>query len=514
MLHAFKLGDLGLPNSTHTAGCTFGTNEKACLSGSDLGKEIWAYIPKNTLPYLKYMADPTYCHIYSIDATPYIFDASINGGPTADKTSSSWKTILIGGMRLGGACKDAASTYGVQTPLAGVGYSSYFALDITDPTNPTVLWEFSHPELGFATTGPAVVRIGPDKNKNGKWIVVFGSGPTGPIDTTAHQFKGFSDQTLKLFAFDVDDGPGAGNGNVTTIQPSTAIKYAFAGSLWGSPIDIHQNNPAAAGYYQDDALYFGYTQAETDPPTAATKWTKGGVLRLFTKESDNPSQWVLSRVIENIGPVTAEVAKLQNYKFGSEALWLYFGTGRYYYKTNADIDDASNPRKLYGIIEPCFSAAGFDTSCTTTVSEGILGPAATATGSSDPDGWYIPLDAATSTYKAERVIASPIASSIGAVFFPTAKPSADVCTFGGATHLWAVDYDTGGKVSGGLLMGKALIQVSSGSIEQVDLSQAFPEDAEHKEGRRTSMIDGLAVAAPPIILPPKPVKRTIHLRER
>lgn len=514
MLHAFKLGDLGLPNSNHTAACTFGTNEKACLSGPDLGKEMWAFIPMNTLPYLRYMADPSYCHIYSIDATPYIFDASINGLPNDAKTVNSWRTVLIGGMRLGGACKNAASTYGVQTPLANVGYSSYFALDVTDPTNPTVLWEFSDPTLGFSTTGPAVVRIGADKNKNGKWFVVFGSGPTGPIDTTAHQFKGFSDQQLKLFAFDVTLGPGAGNANVTPIIPGTAINYAFAGSLWGSPIDIHQNNPAATGYYQDDALYFGYTQAETEPPTAATKWTKGGVLRLFTKESDNPSQWVLSKVIDNIGPVTAEVAKLQNYKYGSEALWLYFGTGRYYYKTSADIDDASNQRKLYGVKEPCFSATGFDLFCTTTVAEGSLGNAATAAGSSDADGWYILLDGATSTYKAERVIASPIASSIGAVFFPTAKPSADICTYGGATHLWAVDFDTGGKVNSNLLMGKALIQVSSGSIEQIDLSEAFPEDSAHKEGRRTSMIDGLAVAAPPIIVPPKPVKRTIHMRER
>ncbi len=526
MLHAFKLGDLGLPNSSHTAGCTFGANEKACLSGSDLGKEMWAFIPMNTLPYLKYMADPSYCHIYSIDATPYIFDASINGDPNDAKDVNSWKTVLIGGMRLGGACKAAPSTYGVQTPLAGVGYSSYFALDITDPTNPTVLWEFSHPDLGFSTTGPAVVRISaktgvvPDNTKNGYWFVVFGSGPTGPIDTTAHQFKGFSDQQLKLFAFDVKLGPGAGNANVTTITPGTAINYAFAGSLRGSPIDIHENNPAATGYYQDDAIYFGYTQSEDSPPTASTKWTNGGVLRLFTNEDYTPSNWTLNPVISNIGPVTAEVAKLQNYKYGSEALWLYFGTGRYYYKTSADVDDANNQRKFYGIKEPCFSASGFNTSCTTTVAEGSLGSAATSAGSSDPDGWYITLDAATTTYKAERVIASPTSASIGVVFFPTAKPSTDICQYGGATHLWAVDYDTGGRVSSELLTGRALMQVSSGSIEQVDISEAFlpevgePEGGEHKGGRRTSIIDGIAVAAPPIIVPPKAVKRQIHMRER
>lgn len=526
MLHAFKLGDLGLPNSSHTAGCTFGANEKACLSGSDLGKEIWAFIPKNALPYLGYMADANYCHIYSIDATPYIFDASVGTGSTdisdEDKPTdgSTWRTILIGGMRLGGACKSSASTYGVLIPAAGIGYSSYFALDITDPNNPSILWEFSHSDLGFSTTGPAVVRIG-NQAKNGKWLVVFGSGPTGPIDTTAHQFKGFSDQQLKLFVFDVKLGPGSGNANVTTITPSTAINYAFAGAFLGSPIDIHQNNTSASGFYQDDALYFGYTQAETEPPSASTKWTKGGVLRLLTKEDPDPSSWALSTVISNIGPVTAEVAKLQNYKYSSEALWLYFGTGRYYYKSSSEIDDGTSQRKLYGIKEPCFTSAtvtppGYSsyTSCTTAVSEAALGAATTASGSSDSDGWYIALDLSASGYSAERVIAAPSSSSIGAVFFTTAKPSSDICSYGGGTHLWAIDYDTGGKVSSSLLKGKALIQVSSGSIEQIDLSTAFPEDAAHKEGRRSDIISGLAVASPPVIVPLKSVKRTIHMRER
>ncbi len=511
ILHAFYLGKLELSGAWKDS-----ADKKAKLldpSSIGLGKELWGFIPKNTLPYLKYMADPDYCHIYSIDATPYIFDASINGNPNDTKDVTSWKTVLIGGMRFGGACKAAASTYGVQVPAAGMGYSSYFALDITDtlahpddPINypPVPLWEFTHPDLGFSTTGPGIVRIGADTTKNGNWFIVFGSGPTGPIDTTMHQFKGFSDQQLKLFVFNVKEGPGAGNANVTTITPSTAIEYAFAGSLLGSPLDTDLN-------YQDDVLYFGYTEAENKPPTAATRWTKGGVLRLITKEDTNPSQWVLSKVINNIGPVTAEVAKLQNYK--NDYLWLYFGTGRYYYKTMGEIDDANNQRKLYGVKEPCFSGAGFDISCTT-VSEAALGPADTGAGSPDPDGWYITLDPATSTYKAERVIASPSSSTIGAVFFPTAKPSADICTYGGGTHLWAVDYDTGGKVTSALLKGKALIQVSSGSIEQIDLSEAFPDDAAHKDGRRSGMIDGLAVAAPPIITPPKAMKKTMHIRER
>jgi hypothetical protein len=59
------------------------------------------------------------------------------------------------------------------------------------------------------------------------------------------------------------------------------------------------------------------------------------------------------------------------------------------------------------------------------------------------------------------------------------------------------------------------VQVSTGSIEQIDLSEVFTAaGGADKDDRRTSMIPGIAVAPPPIIVPPKPVKRTIHMRER
>ena len=73
MLHAFKLGTLQLVSGTSA------TTWKAKLINPDTGqtcspldpvpcgKELWAYIPKQALPYLKYMADPNYCHLNSVD---------------------------------------------------------------------------------------------------------------------------------------------------------------------------------------------------------------------------------------------------------------------------------------------------------------------------------------------------------------------------------------------------------------------------------------------------------------
>jgi type IV pilus assembly protein PilY1 len=544
MLHAFNLGVLELFEERW---------KKAEIIGGT-GIEQWAYIPKGALPYLKYISYPEYCHIYTVDLTPYIFDASIgNGGANYwndAKSETTWRTVVIGGMRIGGAAKDACtnditgdalkdSDDCVITPAAGAGYSTYFALDITDTNNPQLLWEFSNENipagelatggLGYTTSAPAIVRISalnalgiPDKAKNGRWFVVLGSGPTGPIDTDTHQFKGYSDQPLKLFILDLATGQ-----LVRTIN--SGIPYAFAGSMVDASIDYDQNDPASESNYQDDALYFGFVKAETVPPVIATSWNTGGVLRLTTKNDLNPNNWVLSLFLET-GPVTSTVAKLQDFR--NYKAFLFWGTGRYYFKISDVIDDATNQRSIYGVNEPCFGMGGFDDTCTTTVNWGDLGDA-TAGASADPDGWYIVLDQCTDLfgnqfancadpavlYMTERVVTDPLATPVGAVFFTTTKPAADVCEFGGTSHLWAVDWDTGGAVKPSVLRGKAVMQVSTASIEEIDLKTAFTEKGDAAaggRGRRTSAFQGVPPAGSPpgILVPPDPVNKYIHIFEK
>ncbi len=495
MLHAFKLGNLEL-NWTGKV-----TYEKARLLGTDLGKEIWAFIPKNALPYLTYLKNHDYCHVYTIDLTPFIFDASIGGDPDGTRTATSWRTILIGGMRFGGACRNAgnACTNCVKTPVADLGYSSYFALDITDQTNPQLLWEFSNENLGFTTTGPGIVRVSsrtdgsPDRNKNGHWFVVFGSGPTGPATgPTEYQFLGLSDQNLRLFILDLKTGA-----ILRTVD--TMISNGFAGSMLNSTHDSDVD-------YQDDAVYIPYVRQD---PTVGT-WTQGGVGRLLTGEDPNPSNWEWSQVIDGIGPVTSAVVRLQHKYKGM--LWLYFGTGRYYYELISTVDDQDGQRHLFGITDPCFSGS-FAPGCTSSRTLSDLTPVdlTSASGVYDNEGWYIKLDASSGAYRAERLITDPIASIGGIVFFTTYKPYNDVCAFGGKSFIWAVKYDTGAAASA-LLKGIALLQVSTGSIEQINLSTSLKE----KAGRRTSALEGVPPTAQGLSLlsPPAPVERVIHVRER
>jgi len=518
MLHAFKLGKLEFPGDTGWS--SPGTWDKARLRNLDtttgeLGSERWAFIPKNALPYLRALADNNYCHLYYVDLAPQVFDASINGADNAVRTASSWRTILIGGMRLGGGCASVASTRAnaVNIPAnnAGVGYSSYFAIDVTNPEEPSVLWEFSDPALGFTTSGPAVVRMNarngagnPDLTLNGKWYVVFGSGPTGPI--SGRQFLGRSDQTLKLFVVDLKTG-----GLLRTIDRfgGATIPDAFAGSILNSTADVDLD-------YQDDAVYFGYVKGNSG------SWNLGGVGRLQTKGSTIPNDWVASRVIDDIGPVTSSVVRLQNNILHTN--WLFFGTGRYFYSSPAELDDPTAARRLYGVKDSCFNSINTMTpDCTDTIAVGALTNAGTPPTTEPSGGWFIDLDTSSPvdydgsgsrSYQSERVITDPLATTSGAVLFTSYRPYGDDCAIGGRTFLWAVQYNTGG-VPDIALRGRALMQVSTASVEQIDLSTAF-SGGQSRGGRRSFSLEGVPPMAQGLSLlsPPPPVKRMLHIRER
>lgn len=496
MLHAFKLGKL----EQHWTGQV--THEKARLTGTDLGKEMWAFVPKNALPYLKYMTDRNYCHLYYIDAPSYLVDASVEGLSDAAKSVNSWKTILIGGMGLGGACRNTGTscTNCVKTPINNVGYSSYFALDVTDPGSPSLLWEFSNAQLGYSTSGPAIVRIG-DMDQNGKWFAVFASGPTGPIDTSAHQFMGKSDQNLRLFVLDLKTGA-----LLRTID--TGISSAFGGSLYNSTFDAEKGDIASSGFYSDDVVYIGYTTL------SGTTWTGGGVLRLLTKEDPDPANWVVNTIISGIGPVTSAVTKLQDRR--NHNLWLYFGSGRYYYRLSSGLDDESGQRALYGINELCYTTSDtINKTCTTALDTSNLTNQTTSPATSLPagsKGWYISLDPSGTTYKAERNITDPLALFNGVVFFTTTAPSSDVCAIGGNTYVWAVRYNVGTAAFSGALQGKAIIQVSTGVIKEINLSTEFTE----RENRRTL---GTAGTSNPgqglsVLVGPRPLRKILQIEEK
>jgi len=127
---------------------------------ADTGQESWAYIPSMVLPNLYSLADKLYNdkHQYFVDGTPEVGDMCPNATtlPTGTCTASQWKTILVGGLNRGG--------------------KGYYALDITDPANPAVLWEISSATTGFSDLGYTYGNPKITKLKDGRWVVIFTSG--------------------------------------------------------------------------------------------------------------------------------------------------------------------------------------------------------------------------------------------------------------------------------------------------------------------------------------------------
>ncbi len=70
--------------------------------GVNIGDELWGFIPQELLPHLRWLADPSYTHVYYVDLKPKVTDVRIF--PNDADHPGGWGTILIGGFRMGGSC--------------------------------------------------------------------------------------------------------------------------------------------------------------------------------------------------------------------------------------------------------------------------------------------------------------------------------------------------------------------------------------------------------------------------
>jgi type IV pilus assembly protein PilY1 len=552
MLHAFLAGVFKPGDKLTGDGAKF-TVDGAKYGSLTAGDEIWAYIPQSLLPHLKWLADPDYIdgtHVYYVDLKPRIFDVRIYEGATdsahplhdiwttgMDNAKRKlrpygWATVLVGGMRFGGGSITVSGDFDNDgtADAPRIFASSYFAIDITDPQKPILLWERTYSGLGFTTSFPSVLKVedkvinaGPPDTVDVQaqhWYLLFGSGPT--------DYEGTSSQNSSIFLVDMATGnpertftkltDSSGNDNGPTLPDN---------GFMGSPISIdltvdYSVNVSYLGEsHESGGSYDGGLYRLQVPVTVDT--ANGEPVLLYDVD---PNTWTLTHMFDADYAITAAPAAAVGTADSNYSLWLYFGTGRYL----ANVDKADTTQQyLYGIKDPYYNFkldpgeqtallnaepltkdALFDATGVTVYTDGSVAGTGEAATFGDLKirqghsltyevGWYKELESG------ERIINKP--SLLGGILLaPSFVPNQDICGFGGSSYLHTLYFETGtafyksvvgveaeggkdrvlDRIDLGLGISSSLgihvgrghgargfIQQSTGTIAQIDLKPAF-----------------------------------------
>lgn len=400
---------------------------------ANTGQELWAYVPGMVLPDLYKLADKNYStqHQYSVDNSPETGDICPNANLTTPTTCTAgqWKTILVGGLNRGG--------------------KGYYALDITTPGSPTLLWEFTDANLGYSYGNPTITKL-----KDGRWVVVISSGYNNTDGSVAAEIG-----QGRLYVLDANTGTvirniSTGVGSATTpsglarisahvLESSTdnTARAAYGGDTLGNlwRFDIN-GDIGAAGY--DAQLLVNLVDAAGNAQPITTRPVQATI-------SGKPVIFVGTG--RYLG--TTDVANADTQSF-------------YAIKDNLNATTLGNPRTASNN----FVAQTFtNTTCPANTATSVCIPQQVVRTSSSnsvdwntKNGWYV--DFLTG---GERSSTDP-ALALGTLLFTTITPQASTVSACGATtgtaasFVYALNYLTGGAVEGsngvsGISLGSGLV---------------------------------------------------------
>ncbi|MEH3022671.1 MAG: PilC/PilY family type IV pilus protein [Pseudomonas oryzihabitans] len=402
-----------------------GANDGMLHAFDDQGAEVFAFIPSAVIPTLNKLADRSYNggHQAYVDNTPVVGDVYFGG---------RWRTVLIGTLRGGG--------------------QGIFALDITNPNAPVLLWEKSasdadYADLGFTYARPVITRL-----HTGGWGVVVSNGYNSVRDTAVLYVMNVADGSL-VKALPVSDALTTPNGLsapfVADVDGDLIGDYAYAGDLHGNlwRFDLIGSSLVVVAAADNFRVAFGGRP-------------------LYTAQASS----VAPGTTNLVQPITASPTVIAH-PTGIGHL-VIFGTGKY-----LEAGDAiANPGKamtLYGIWDRQTdgSAAGSTPALTIASLQqqtlggeqriSYIGAAGTSVGStanvvsSNAVSWYDAVTTATGKQgwylnlplNGELVINKPQLFS-GTLLMSSLIPSTDACTAGVTTYLYALDPYTGGNNNG------------------------------------------------------------------
>jgi len=384
--------------SGRSASVYMGTNDGMMHSfAADTGIERWAYVPSMVIPNMWKLADTNYAasHINFVNGTGMTSDVCISN--CSDPATAVWKTIMVGGLNGGGR--------------------GYYALDITDPNSPVLLWELTttsgigkiqDDDLGYSF-GQAVITTKTD----GTWVVMVTSGYN---NTSPGSGQGYL-YVLNAYTGAIISKIGTGAGSTTT--PSGLSRIA----AWNM-----EPGGNRAGYVYGGDLLGNIWRFDINSAAAATIGT-GGVMK-FTQLLDP------SGVAQPI-TTTPLLGLISNKRI------IFIGTGKYL--ETGDLT-TTQIQTQYAIKDDDATATLVNPRASMVSQTLINNPDGTATrviSTNNPVdfssvlGWYIDFPDS-----GERVnIDSKLLQ--GTLIVPTIVPSNTVCTPGGYGWLNYFNFQTG-----------------------------------------------------------------------
>jgi type IV pilus assembly protein PilY1 len=351
MLHGFEAGAYDSTNTYQSA-----TND---------GKELLAYMPaavvntihNSTVPQLDY-SSPYYGHNFYVDATPGFGDLYYSG---------AWHTWLVGGL--------------------GVGGNAIYALDVTNPLDPTntvnfsethasttVIGEWSAANIVCAnvascasnlgnTFGTPVVR----RLHNGNWAVIFGNGFSSTTGDAGIYVAVISTSgTLSSFYY-LSTGTGVTTGSCTS--NCNGIAYV-------TPVDLdgdHITDYVYAGDLRGNIWRFDLTSA------TPSSWAAGAT-PLFTASNTVGTTTTAQ-------PITSALLVALNTGTQGTQVIVSFGTGRQIEFTNTtSASYATGTQSLYAVWDWNFSSWNSKSSVQYASLTATAFSAIVSTGSTIPTG--------------------------------------------------------------------------------------------------------------------------------
>jgi type IV pilus assembly protein PilY1 len=494
------------PNATGTATST--------PTAHPLGGEIWAYIPKNLLPHLRWLTDPAYKHTYYVDGSPIAFDAKVF---TADTThTEGWGTILVVPFRLGGGSITVNAPVVAKdktTSAQDLTFdSAYLLMDITNPElPPTVLGEITLPGT-WTVSAPAVVMMrDASSGTPNKFFLAVGSGPTDAR-------KVASNQALRVNVYDV-----ASFINPST-KPAPVKSFDLSGVSATDGVNSFAGDLIASDFNLDgkaEAVYFGSVLGDGSSTTFG-----GHFWRLLTNGDQDATKWTATEMLSlkdtsgtvnaaNGMPVTVRPTLARNDR---GAPMVYFGTGRLF--NSADKATAGQQR-IFGLIDTALLPAG-DAQATTQINfSTLINVTGISVDGTDPvaqkvtglptnsllnnvtsfpglaaafnspgiAGWYRNLTT-SGTNPSERVVSSQ--ALLGGLLLTAAyTPGTSICTGLGNSVLYGQNFETGTGDPGGFFGNDA-----SGNVNvSTSLGAGLPAPPSLHTGNGSDTSGGKTVTA-------------------